>query len=255
MSGEDLVGPGAWQTRMGMMNGSMPSLFATANGRSTTPMNGSSSGSRGRPPDLSLSGAADRRSGSMPRTNGHAGTGGNRGGGSGSSSPRGPLEPASRSTSRPKLKSPNSGSSVGHQSQHLRRGSDDDFQPPQAPFAREAFLKNNPSRSRQSSSFSNDERRASPLPGSRPSPTSPDTPNSVRSVRSVQPSITVTEHGKLSGDRSSGSMSGTVSLNDTKEKRPQSELLNTTNASTKSGKEKGGGGFLSSTFRRLSMKP
>ncbi|KAG8971910.1 hypothetical protein FRC05_010579 [Tulasnella sp. 425] len=260
------------QARMSMMNGSMPSFFPPG----TTPQNGGSSsgsikggtGPRGRPPNSGPNKSdremeARRRSGSMPRSIGP----------SGPSSPR--LAPdQQRSSSRPKLVSPNSGSSHGHggptpnrRPAHNRTDSSDDFTPPQAPFARDPFERSNSlpgRRGRNSGSFSSmddfgSQRRNSNAPG-RPSPSAPTTPTSIP----PSPSITVTDHNGLrtSGDRSSGSSrevaarnmnrsAPAISLNEPKEQRPQSEVI--TSTSRASTKDKGG--FLSNTFKRLSMKP
>ncbi|KAG8895839.1 hypothetical protein FRC00_006833 [Tulasnella sp. 408] len=258
------------QARMSMMNGSMPSFFPPGQ----MPQNGGSSsgsnqgtGPRGRPPNLGLNKSdmevdTRRRSGSMPRSIKQ----------SGPSSPRLPPD-QQRSSSRPKMINPNSGSSHGHggttssrRPGHNRTDSGDDFTPPQAPFARDPFERSNSlpgRRGRNSGSFSSmddfgSQRRNSNAPG-RPSPVpSPTTPNGMPQ----SPSITVTDHNGLrsSGDRSSGSSrevaarnmnrsAPAISLNENKDQRPQSEVI----TSRASAKEKGG--FLSSTFKRLSMRP
>ncbi|KAG8971184.1 hypothetical protein FRB90_010581, partial [Tulasnella sp. 427] len=139
-----------------------------------------------------------------------------------------------------------------------------------APFARDPFERSNslPGRKgRNSGSFSSmddfgpQRRNSNAFAPGRPSPggSAPTTPTSLQ----PSPSITVTDHNgvRSSGDRSSGSSKETtarnmnrsapaISLNEPKEQRPQSEVITSSNKSTK---EKGG--FLSSTFKRLSMRP
>ncbi|KAG8901395.1 hypothetical protein FRB99_005331 [Tulasnella sp. 403] len=283
----------SWQQRLSMMNGSMPSL-AAATGVASAGGPGSSRGRASAAPGGSTpsGGSGERRSGSMPRT------GGGKAGGSGSSSPRLPPDVAARSSSnnsRPKIRTPNSSSSSnGHQLQqqqrqsvmHRRNASDDtddsdDFQPPQAPFAREGF-KTMPGRNRSYDDHSHSSHSHSthqshtlnpPLRTqrtlshpSRPtyqhqnSGSQSSTPTSSGSAN-PSVSITVTDHGdarrpipRTGPIARSAQGHNEVSLNDPKEKRPHSEVMQTTTAKTR---ERGNsaGGFLASTFKRFSMKP
>ncbi|KAG8883948.1 hypothetical protein FRB98_002728 [Tulasnella sp. 332] len=150
-----------------------------------------------------------------------------------------------------------------------RDNSEDDFQPPQAPFAREAAMRN--ARSKSYDDHSNS--RPSPTRGSSSSNTysrhhsgtsiahhssGPSTPTS--------PSIMITDHGSqefgdggAGGRGSSMSIRGSagaklVSLNDPP--RPKSDVVMSSSSSSKGKKDGlGGGSFFANTIKRFSMKP
>jgi len=273
MSAEDMAP--MWQ-RMSTMNGSFPSFQPQGNPSSAT------GSGKGRPSALRASTFdADRRSGAIPNPSGNGAAGGGSTSGSGGSSPQlpSPSDPRSSfgsrsklsngpSTSSPKGKSFPSRPPIPGRQQH---SSEDEFSPPQAPFAREAALKN---RSRNTSSYSSDDsggttRRASPLPGGSGSLSSSRTSSAAHGVSS-SPSIVVTDHGLLVGRTRKDSSpaerntiasdpransSGTISLNDSvKDKRPQSDIVSS-NLKVSPTKEKAhSGGFLA-TIKRLSMRP
>ncbi|KAG9034183.1 hypothetical protein FRB95_013702 [Tulasnella sp. JGI-2019a] len=184
--------------------------------------------------------------------------------GSGQNSPG--FEPSVRENSQPTT-SPSGFEPIRpprrNQPQRRQDNSEDDFQPPQAPFAREAAMRN--ARSKSYDDHQN--------PGSSPtkSITNYSRQNSITSINNLSsnvstptsPSIMVTDHGSqdtgLNGGgrgsgRGTGGSSALVSLNDPP--RSRSEALHSDSGSTKGKKEGlGGGGFFANTIKRFSMKP
>lgn len=230
----------------------------------------------------------ERRSGSTARSGlGAGGRGGEQGansGGSGASSPRLPPERLLHQSSAPTPSRPRvQGSNQSHQTLpsqarsntspvrptlgHRRQDSEDDFMPPQAPFAREALRNSAKSRSYEDKDLNGTHRstRSAPTSYTRQNSTNNNNGGSgastPTSTTSMQPSIMVTEHGSREESGSSasgkGSLNGVgkgrpptvVSLNEPP--RPQSDMV------TKTRKDSHGSSsnFFANTIKRFSIKP